>query len=245
MSEGKGRLVVVLTQAERDRLEYEADGGDLLLDRRVQFLILDREDPNELRPVLSDLGLLQGPGMLVESPFEKGRFERVEDAATEFAHQKLFLFSEFCGLLGAKEVKVLRVIEDMTEGSRQFEAGGKEATGLGMKAKAARQQFERFAGRFFLHDHYPGGAPQPDEAEALLRRHRLLRDMNMVGLLRSRRSSNQIASREVQLSALAESSSDLQIAASLKVPAYISIDSSFRSELKQKQDLRLEIRVVF
>ena len=238
-------VVVVLPEGEIERLEYEAGGRDLLLDRRVRLVPLDAESDDETASRLGDLGLLDKPGVLIENPYEPGIFEPVESAAAAFAHQKLFLFSQFCGLLGARKVTALRVVEETESGTSNFEFGGKKPLFGGASAKGSTSKFDRMASSFSLDDEYAGSGIDLVAAQKLLEQHRLLRDANMRGLLSGRGGTNQMSSREVVLNVVQESDSALRTAASLSIPGYLSLDASFQRELKSRLELTVVLRVEF
>jgi len=239
------RVVVAVPSSEIERLDYEPSGQDLLLDRRVELIPIDGDGESPTAATLAQLGLLDEPGVLVESPYERDVFERVETAAGEFAHQKLFLFSQFCGLLGAKKVTALRVLEETEQGRREFDLGLKPVGALGAKAEGESTSFDRLASRFRLEDEYEGGEFDVAAAQQLLQKHRLLRDANMRGLLGARESANPIRSREVVLNVMQETSGALRVAASLAVPAYLSLDASYKSELNSTRQLTVVLRIEF
>ena len=243
---GRGRVVIVVKSIDRESLEYEEGGAELLLDDRAQVVAYDREEgKNQLLERLGHQGLLDGPGVLVESPFKKGVYFRVEDAPTEIAHQKLFIFSTLCGLLGATEVEAIRLQEDSEHGLNGFDFGAGHVTGPAANVQMEKERIQSLASRFRLKDTYDGGDPDEERALRWLEDHGLAGDANMRGLIEGRSASNKMASREVLLNVLRDASGSFKAAVGVSIPAYLSIDTTYRSSLKKRMELTLVLRVSF
>ena len=239
------RVVLVTEDTALERLQYEADGTDLLLRRDVAVVPYPPPDTHELATLLDQQGLLRPGLMLVQSPFHPSRYAPADEALERFALEKHFAFTTFAAHLGATLVKVEQVDAKIETYERIAKVKGRNPTGVSADVKLEQELSDHLRQRLTLEDRFEGGETDFDAAEKLLNEKRLRGDWNMVSLLEARKAKNRIKQRIVTLSLTQESKSNLRVAASVTVPAYVNLDADMKQSINRKIEYRLTLRVEF
>ena len=109
------KTVLVLNQQDIDALRFEEGGADLLLNEEVYILPSSLKESNPVVQDLVDSGLVRPGTVLIQSPFDKNRYENSMQAVERFALEKHLHFSTLCMYLGAREVTVEQAKYKYTE----------------------------------------------------------------------------------------------------------------------------------
>lgn len=240
------RLVIVLTQAELDRCEYDPDAAELARAPGV-WLVSDSAAQAEDDRVVAGLdrsGLLTPGNVLMQMPYDPDVYEPVEDAPQRAAERKHLIFTRLCQLLGATGVR-LEVIETQSEKgeARVSLKGSKQA--ISADATAEMKSAEALAAKMSLEDRYDGGHPDIAAAEELLERTGLTTDPLMVSLVDARKAGNVLHSRKYVVDLSRESSRQLKIAAQVKVPVFMSLNASVQTLTATAEKHRATYEVSF
>lgn len=238
------KVLLVLNKIDIERLAYEPGGPDILLNDEVLTIDYNTEESYPLLDNLRSRNLLNKGAILIQSPYDPNSYAAADIAIQDFAHEKHFVFTYFCSLLGAKEVQTEQLDIETEEASTSASVEGKLLKAK-PNVKIDKNSYEQLTKRLSVHDKYNGGDPDLTAAEKLLREKRLLGDSNMMSLLNIRRSSNKIISRIVNLSLTDESQTNLRIAASMKIPVFLSINASHQKAIKKRIEYNLRLKVAF
>lgn len=238
------KVLLVLDRVDIERLNYESEGSDLLLNDEVHIIEYNAEKSYPLLDSLRDRNLLNKGEILIQSPYDQNRYAAVDNAVQDFALEKHFAFLNFCNSLGAIEIQIEQLDIKTEEASTSASVEGKILKAK-PNVKIDKNSYEQLTKKLSVHDKYKGGEPDLKAAEKLLREKRLFGDSNMTSLLEIRRSSNPIKSRTVKLSLTDESQTNLRIAASMKIPVYLSIDASYQKAVKKRIEYDLSLKVTF
>jgi hypothetical protein len=241
------RFIIVLTQAEMDRCEYDVEGAELLRAPGV-WLVPDsaaQADVND--PVVAALdrsGLLSAGNVLMQMPYDPDVYEPVEDAPKRAAERKHLIFTELCQLLGATRVR-LEVVETQSEkgeGRVTLKGSTRSVSGDGAAEKKAA---DALAATMSLDDRYVGGEPEIRAAEQLLEATGLSADPLMRNLINVRKVGNALHSRKYTVDLSRESSRQLKIAAQVKVPVFMSLNATIQTLTPTAEKHRATYEVSF
>ena len=240
------KTVLVLNQTDIDALSFEEGGSDLLLKEGVYILSSSLKESN---PVVQDLinsGLVQPGAVLIQSPFNKNRYENSQQAMERFALDKHLFFSALCGLLGAREVTVEQIERKNTKDKKTISL----QPDLSMKGsgdiKIEDEELASFCGKLSLHDKFQGGSSDVPAAEEHLRENGLLGDADMRSLIDLRRNPNNLlTSRKRKLNMTSEVKRNFNVLANLNVPAYISLEAGYDRHVSEQTEFILTVKVDF
>ncbi|MCF6508710.1 hypothetical protein E9549_15040 [Blastococcus sp. MG754426] len=245
--EGARKLVMVLNRAGLDRCSYDDDGAELLRTPGL-WLVSDSPTDEQLQdPLIAGLdhaGLLVAGNVLVQMPYDPDSYETADEAQQRAAERKHLIFTKLCQLLGARHVH-LEVVETQSDkGEARVDLTG-SARGVTGKGHVEKKTAEALAASMRLDDRYVGGATDIEAAEALLEKHRLTSEPQMRSLVDARASSNQLHSRKYTVDLSRESSRQLQAAAQLKVPKFLTVGASALSASTSTLKYRATYEVAF
>jgi hypothetical protein len=241
------RLIIVLTQAELDRCEYDVEGAELLRAPGV-WLVSDSAAQTDVSdPLVAGLdrsGLLSAGNVLMQMPYDPDVYEPVEDAPQRAAERKHLIFTELCQLLGATRVR-LEVIETQSEkGEARVTLKGSTRS-VSADGEVAKKSAEALAATMTLDDRYVGGDPEIAASEELLERTGLNTDPLMRSLINARRVGNVLHSRKYTVDLSRESSRQLKIAAQVKVPVFMSLSANVQTLTTAAEKHRATYEVSF
>lgn len=242
------RTILILSQNDIERCEYEEGSAKLLDDDEIHVLRYpipeQKETPIAIKNIIG-IGAYRPGSILVQSPYDTDVYESFDLALQRFSLDKHMYFSTLCMHLGAKAVSVEQV--SITEGSRKYslDAGG-EYKGIDVQVSGAREELDQLREKINLHDEYAGGEPDIDSAEKLLHRYQLWSDTAMRSLIEARRAErNPIKARNLTLNLSSETKRNLKIAGRSQVPALARLDANFNSSHEIKKELILTLSVKF
>lgn len=242
------KVVVVLEEPDFDQFSYDPEGAKLLTASETHLVTFPVEtdvgSPSALRNIVrADLAR---PGkMLIQSPFDPDVYEDAEEAPTRFALAKHMAFARLCHLLGAKEVKVEQIELQSSRGTTTVEVKGGKPTVTG-EVRVDREVFDKFQRSMQLDDTYAGSDPDVAAAESYLLEKNLDRDPEMQSLVDLRRpGKNMLKSRTFRINLSSEGSTSLNVAAKLKVPAYVTLSANYKSTLETRAEFTLTVTVSF
>ena len=240
------KTVLVLNQQDIDALRYEEGGADLLLNEEMYILPSSLEESNPIVQDLIDSGLVQPGAVLIQSPFDKNRYENSKQAVERFALDKHLHFSTLCMNLGAREVTVEQIERKNTEDKKTFSL----QADLSMKGsgdiKIEDEELASFCGKLTLQDKFQGGSPDVPAAEKHLRQTGLLGDADMRSLIDLRRNPNNLlTSRELRLNMTSEVKRNFNVLANLNIPAYLSLEAGYDRHVREQTEFNLTVKVDF
>ena len=239
------KAVLVLNQQDIDALSYEEGGADLLLNEEVHILPFSTQQSN---PVIQDLinsGIARPGTVLIQSPFDKNRYENSQKAVERFALDKHLHFSSLCGFLGAREVKVEHIDLKNTEGTTTFSVGADTIKGRG-NVKIENKELDSFYHKLELHDSFQGCAPDVPAAEEHLKQTGLSGNADMRNLIDLRRNPNNLlTSRKIKLNLTSETQRNLDVLANLDVPVFLSLEAGYKRQVREQTEFILTVKVDF
>ncbi len=237
------KTVLVLNQTDIDALNYKEGGADLLRNDEVYILHSSLKESNSVVQDLIDSGLARPGSVLIQSPFDKNRYENSQQAVERFALDKHLLFSELCGLLGAREVTVERIERKNTEGKETVSFRSSFFIGSGVETE--NEDLASFCGKLTLHDKFQGGSPDVPAAEEHLRESGLLGDTDMRSLIDLRRNpNNPLTSRDINLNMTSEIKSNFKVLANLDL-SFLSLEAGYDRQVREQTEFILRVKVDF
>ncbi len=239
-------LVFILGEQEIDRLDYDPVGRELLANEDILVVSIDQTKSSKLIDNLKSRGVFRRSVVLAKSPYDDENYEDITHAMYEFAVEKYMYFSQFCNLLGAKEVTVQRLDKIMRSQIKSLELIAKLTTGQ-QEILAKDQELNKLHSQIHVRDVFSGSTPNMEEAEKLLREKRLLGDTTMFSLLNIRRqTSNPISNRQLTLNLSNESRKIIDIVAKIRLPKFLSeIGANFNTVEKKSAEYTLTLEVKF
>ena len=249
----KRKGIVVLSQSEIDRCRYEDGGSALLLNEEIHVLEFPVRDSQKIIQDILDRGLVRRGAVLVQSPFDRDRYEDAAQAKELFALAKHMHFSAFCMRLGAREVSIEQIQLSKASETRTWSVEGDakiKRVGAAIDTLVKQDELDAFRSQLTLVDTFEGGQADLKAAEELLRRTNLLGDPNMAGLLDIRQSgSNQLRSRTLTLNLSSETKRNLSVIGKLtaKLPPFIEIEleADYKRAVREQSEYTLTVKVRF
>lgn len=240
------KTVFVLNQTDIDALRFEKDGPELLLDEEVYILPFSFQQSNSVVQDLIDSGLARPGTVLIQSPFDKDRYQNSTQAVEHFALDKHMYFSTLCMHLGACKVTVEQIDFKNTENRASWSLKSDVSMQGSGEVKIENEELASFQSKLNLRDIFEGGSPDVPAARELLRQTGLLGDANMRSLLDTRQNPNNLlTSRELQLDMTTETQRNLNVLANLNVPAYLSLEAGYDRHIREQTEFNLTIKVDF
>jgi hypothetical protein len=216
----KRRVIVVVDGHNRERLDYEPGGGDVLDDPQSHVVVVGEDLNTSVGKRLKQLGLLAVDTVLLQSPFHPDDYAPIETAQVDFAISKHHLFVELCGLLGAKKVTVKELRVTTNERSVDVIAEGHR---LLVTAEMATKfkGLDRLSQELSIGATFKGGEPDGKKVDEFLLRNRLAGDHHLASLARiASHEGNPVKKHLVTQSLTEKTKSNLEVAAKLKVPTF-------------------------
>lgn len=242
------KLILVLNRHDYERCTYEEDAARVLLDDDLYVLPLPLTEAPDLPVPLQNIrdgGLDRSGTLLLQSPYRRDVYQPAEGASRHYSLEKHMYFSQLCQLLGAREVQVDQVNIRSRQGTASFAATGRRL-GATAEAQVLAEEYERIKGQMSLKDEFPGGEPDLEAAESLLRQRRLLSDPVLSSLLELRRyPGNQLRSRELTVSLSSEVSESLNVVARLQIPKVLSLKADYQQVAREQCEYELKLQVFF
>ena len=239
------KTVFVLNQTDIDALRYEDRGPELLLNEEVYILPSSSKQSNSVVQGLFDSGLARSGSVLIQSPFDKDLYEDSKQAVERFALDKHLLFSELCGLLGARKVTVQQIEHKNAEGKTTVSVES-NVLGWGVGGEMENEELTSFSNQLNLTDEFKGGSPNVPAAKELLKRTGLLGDANMRSLLEMcQNPNNQLRSRNLRLNMTSEVQRNLNVLARLDIPTFLSLEAGYNRHEHEQTEFTLTINVEF
>ena len=238
------KTVLVLNQTDIDALNYKEGGADLLLNDEVYILHSSLKESNPVVQDLIDSGLARPGAVLIQSPFDKNIYENSQQAVERFALDKYMLFSELCGLLGAREVTVEEIERKNTEGKETVSFRGSFFIGS-TGVETENEDLASFCGKLSLHDKFQGGSPDVPAAKEHLRQNGLLGDHVMSSLINLRgNSNNPFTSRDIELNMTSEVKRNFKVLANLDL-SFLSLEAGYNRQVRENTEFILTVKVDF
>ena len=245
MSSRPKEVIFILGEEEIRNLEYDSIGRKLLSNDDILVISIDKPGSTKTVANIKLRGLFQRGLVLIKSPYEDENYEEITNAGYGFAIEKYMYFSQFCNLLGAKEVTVQRLDKIMKTGSKSLEFLAKLPPGQ-QKLLVKDEELRKFESSIHLKDNFQGGEPKLVEAESILRDKKLLGDVALRSLLEIRQQSNLISARQLTLNLSKETKRIIEIAGKIKPPKFLSeIVASFEYVEKNLAEYTLTLEVKF
>lgn len=239
------QAILVLEQDQIDLLYEAPDGKNILLNSECCILTLPLNENNKIAQELIDHNLDKKGAVLIQNPFYRDRYEELPNIDQKFAMEKYFIFSTFCGYLGAKEVKVEEFeIYNNTATQKVHIDSTESVTRLdnGLKKEINDKVFKKLN----VNLTFSGGEPDLEAAFNLLKKTGLIaKSPEMYSLLEMRKSrANQLKSSQVMLNLSEETNRIFQLISSLNFLKYFS-EVSYEKTLKEKKEYALKVSVAF
>lgn len=237
-------VVMILRQEDYDRCQYDPDGSSILQDQSIEIIPYPLQHSTQLTEWLEERSLLRPNAILIQNPFNWEDYDEVSNAREQFAVEKYHLFTECCQLLGAKRVNIKEDSIRVTGLTENFKAGGKHK-GIGAELTADQSQLDRLKTSLKMDVKFKGSEPQLNEASAFIRKYHLANDDHLASLVRRRSSSNQLEEQKIELSLMSEANRNIGIAAKIKVPIYLEINTEYKRKLEEKIECSVTVCVTF
>lgn len=239
------RRLLVMGEAEYDKATYEAP--EVLNDPETWVVNFDAAlagavDSSILNKLMKQRRLRPDQLYLL-SPYDDD-YVLADKAEVAFSLRKFALFNSLCALLGASEVTVKRNDSMASLGRR--EAGATASRGpVTVKGNVSREVKEDVEQQLSVRTVFKPAEPRVDEALQLLDDHGLTDDSSMYGLVDLFRRGGVVTSQELVLKLTSEASREIKAAASLKIPAVLSMSATFNDLKTQTGEILVEMSVHF
>lgn len=241
----KRELILVLTQTDVERLEYEPEGHKIWTNDAVSVLSASSDADNPLVRQLRSANLVRPGKVLLRSPYHQDQYEELDVVTERFPLDKYMLFSSLCQLLGAKRVKVNQVEDASEKVILKADADG-TYKGVGAELEATNERHKRLERGLTLSNQFSGGKASPKEATDFLKDYGLWHDNGMKYLVDMRkRENNPLEKYELVINLSQETQNKLDIAASLNVPVFLGIDADFSKYQESTYQYEVTIEVEF
>lgn len=239
------KVLVVLDEADYDGCEYDDEGRELLLNPEVSVQQFPVESNDERLLHLQRQGLLRPGAMLLQSPYDGDQYVDIADAEDSFAVQKYLLSSSVCMHLGAKEVRVERILVRDETGETEVNIGG-DKTGGQADLSAGHERVEKLCSQISLVDKFEGSEPNVNAAEDLMREAALLDNPILQSLLEMAKvDNNRIKSRRFQLDLTSEVKKRLELACSVGIPNIARVGGDLDRVFQENIEYRVSVAVDF
>ena len=242
------KAVMVLSQHDVERCEYDPRGAEALTDAEIAVLPFPIATGSDvtlaLRNIL-DRNIARPGELLVQSPFDPDEYAPAVSASEQFALEKHMAVSMLCQLLGAKSFWVEQIDLRTSSGSASLEVKGSKGPATA-STSIESEQLEAFRRRMSLDVRLKGGPPDLDGAERLLRGKRLWSDPALRALTEMRRDrSNSLVSHKLVVSLSSEAESNIRLAARVKVPSFLTLSADATKALKTRNEYTVTTEVTF
>jgi len=244
------RVIAVLSVEDIEQSHYDSEVAKLITNDEVYVLghPFRPEGPVPLAiQNLLDSNVISPGTVLVQSPFETDIYEKAAVAEDRFAFAKYSCFLELCQHLGACEATVEQVELHRTDekGKTSVEFAVPQASG---EVDIKDEHLKELTTKVIRYAKYPGGAPNIEEAEKLLRSRGLFGDYTMRSLLdRRRNSANPLLEDSLTLDLSSEAQDNLNVVAKLGVTAPnllpIPVNLSVQHERSKKEERTYNLKV--
>ena len=222
-------VIVVLEDADFERLDFEPSGSELLLRSDIAVLAYPSADRTELVEMLEQHGLWRPGIRAVQSPYTPTRYASVENARDVFALEKHFMLTSLCAHLGAITVSVEQVqikspqVPTLSISLRITQVGSQQAPDT---TKNSLRTLKVVCGSMTASTAvsliWPG--------HQLLREKRLAEDPGLWSLIESRSAVNRFRERTLEISLTDEAERTIEMAAGLSIPIYGALGARRKSE---------------
>lgn len=181
--------------------------------------------------------------VLVENPFRKGCYLKIEQLEDEVCKHKGFFLSEIARLLGCKEfswdIDVVEVCERTLDSNGHI--GIKTFTGDGSYKKEVE---EAYRSKFHFNRSYTSGAcsvADYDEAQQVAKEYGMWQNSDVFTLIKGRnpQSSNLISEQTIRISLCDELNESSDIAFSLKFLKFVDINGKINTTITSKKEATL------
>lgn len=238
-------IIFILNESEISHLEYEKEGRKLLSNDDVLILSTDDGKSSKLIKMLKSSGLYNRGNVLAKSPYGIDRYEEIANANYAFAIEKYVCFSQFCNLLGAKEVTVERLDKVSKSGTKSLNLVAL-ISGQAQQFSIKDNDLNKLHSQISIKDVFGGGSPNIEKAKTFLKNNNLLGDATMLSLLDIRKQDNSITSRQLNLNLSNETKRIFDVVGKIKLPTYLSeVSSGFNATIQSSVEYMLTLEVKF
>lgn len=241
----KRQAILILEQDQIDLLYETPDGKDILFNSECCILTLPLNKNNKIAQELIDHNLDKEGTVLIQNPFYKDRYEELSNIDQKFAMEKYFIFSTFCGYLGAKKVEV-EEFENCKNTAIQKARIDSTVNVARLDNGLKKEIDDKFFKSLNVNLTFLGGEPDLEAASNLLKKTGLIaKSPEMHSLLEMRRSRvNQLKSSQVMLNLSEETNGILQFISSLNSLKYF-VKFNYEQMIKEKKEYALKVSVTF
>ncbi len=242
------KVILVLSQYDFEKCEYDPDGSEILTDDEVFVLAypvrVEGEVPEVLRNILQQNVARPGE-ILVQSPFDPNVYMPAGLAPERFALDKHLNVSMLCQLLGARSLRVEQI--DLRTSNRKTTVSLKASkSGGSVGASVENEQLEAFRNKMNFSMTCAGGPPDIAKAEQMLEKTGLWSDPQLKALLDMRRDRpNALISYKLTLSLSSDIQSNLNIAARAKIPNFVNVSAEYKQVVKNRYEYTVTLDVAF
>ncbi len=237
--------IIILDPDDLDRL-YDEGGKDIIRNREISALITPLDKNNEVVRNIIDAGLDREGVMLMQNPFYPDRYEEMSKAPQKFALEKYFITSTLCRHLGAKKITIEEIEKRTSSRVQTLKLEGRIAGGSG-GITGQKEELDEVLRKLEMYHEFPGGEPNIKEAEDLLRRTRLIHDVELYTLIEMRKGTeNRVQTRRLTIDLSDETNNLFQIIGNVSIPQYLTkIKASYKQVNNEKTEYRLTVLVEF
>jgi hypothetical protein len=242
----KRRAIVVLTQHEREKCEYEPNSAHILLNDEMYVLQypLQNITSRVLRDIV-DMDLVRPGVVLIQNPYDLDDYVAIDEAIQRFSLTKLLCFSNLCRLLGAKRFDCKQLEVTTKSGSKTISLNGSRM-GVGGGVQIQSGNLSEFLKEINIHDVFVGGSAQITQAESFLKGKKLWQDPMMRNLVESRSGTlNSMTKRVFTLNLSNEVQKNVDVVAKIKIPTFLDFKARYQEVLETRDAYSLTIEIDF
>lgn len=241
------RVVIVLTDHEYEKCEYEQGAGVMFVTPGVRVLRYP-SDSNDWFAIHLEKRRLYYPGtILLQSPYNGMIYRQIEESNIAFAQEKFKHFFSICQLLGASRMSVERIelFEENSKNEWEIKSKINCLSSTEIKIDGETGSLYRLRNSLGLAATLEGGDSNPAEAMKYANKFNLIGDIELESLIELRSRSNRIKEWRKVINLSHEAESSLAFAASVKVPGFLSISGKYSQAMSVRREYMLTTKVTF
>jgi len=238
-------FVIVMSKPQYQEFKYSDDAKQIYSSGNTAVVINSELPNNEIIRNMDNLGLVREGTMLMLSPYDSDFYQPIQDSLFEFSKRKVMLYSQYCQLLGATEVKV--DVEEIVESTDQTEhhAAIKHKVAK-LDAKVASEIKDKFKRSITSMGTFIGQFPDYSRATMFLKNKNLHADIMLCSLIEELQQSNQIRTKTIRFNTSTETTHQLKILGNLDIkPLKLGLSYDFTHITEKSYEIIVSLHVVF
>lgn len=241
----KRMFVVVMSKPQYQEFKYKEDGERTLAHGNISILISTELPDNDIVSNLKARDLVKEGTMLVLSPYDTDYYEDIQESIFEFSKRKIILYSQYCQLLGAKDVSVEVGEEKDQQQQSQHKVKGKYSK-VESDLEISQEELERLKKFAEISGTYHGGPPDFQKAMCFLRDKNLYSDQVLRSLINELQNNNKLKTKSFLVNTCLETNNQLRILGKLAVkPISLGLSYDYTKTVNRTYEITVKLKAIF